>query len=558
MSSNTSPLVGLSRIIHKHIVLVRGWAKTYPYRLASLGVVLIGVGLRLYQFLYRRSLWLDEASLALNIIHRPYRQLLQPLDYHQGAPLGFLFAERFAVNLIGNNEYALRLVPFLAGTLSLVFFYLLARDLLSDVVVLIAVICFSFSHYLVYYSAETKQYAVDVFCALLIWYWGVIVATRPVTWRRTLGWSVIGVLTVWFSHSAVFVLTGVGAVLFVRLAFDRSWPALMRLTLASSIWMVNGLALYFVSIRHLAADPTLLRYWAEGMAPHPITSIQTASWLAHTAVRTVRDPAGLAPTSGLLFALIALGACTCGAVVLLRKNPVALALLLAPLALTFVASILGKYPFQERLILFLAPAILLLAASCTSQAVQPAHGLVAKTRKWLAIVLVSVILLTPVRDGFEAIVHPITRSEVRPIFEDIVTHWAPGDGLYLHYTAIRQYQYYKTRLNINAEAFVLHIPRAGCLDEPLPPSYWTYLTSPAPHRRANGRIWLVFTRWTSPRAEEQVFYTSAFATWGRLQSVIRTPGAVAYLYDITGRGMAATQAYFSSPRYSCLKVVQPT
>src|SRR5947209_20397995 len=78
-----------------------------------------GITVRCVQYLANRSLWLDESFLALNIVHRTFLQLLQPLDYEQGAPLAFLMVERAAVQLFGNSEYALRLFPLVSGIVSL-------------------------------------------------------------------------------------------------------------------------------------------------------------------------------------------------------------------------------------------------------------------------------------------------------------------------------------------------------------------------------------------------------------------------------------------------------
>lgn len=78
--------------------------------------------MQLSQYLYNRSLWADEAVLALNIVNRSYLELLQPLDYDQAAPIGFLIVEKFAVQLFGDNEYSLRLFPLLSGIISLLLF----------------------------------------------------------------------------------------------------------------------------------------------------------------------------------------------------------------------------------------------------------------------------------------------------------------------------------------------------------------------------------------------------------------------------------------------------
>lgn len=93
-------------------------------------LILWGIIVRLAQYLINRSLWADEAVLALNIINRNYLQLTETLDYEQGAPIGFLWVEKFILQLLGNNEYALRLFPLIAGMISLFLFWQLAQKIL--------------------------------------------------------------------------------------------------------------------------------------------------------------------------------------------------------------------------------------------------------------------------------------------------------------------------------------------------------------------------------------------------------------------------------------------
>jgi hypothetical protein len=57
-------------------------------------VVWIGVCARVLLFAHSRALWMDETSLALNIVQRSYRELVKPLAYAQGAPVGFLWLEK--------------------------------------------------------------------------------------------------------------------------------------------------------------------------------------------------------------------------------------------------------------------------------------------------------------------------------------------------------------------------------------------------------------------------------------------------------------------------------
>ena len=65
----------------------------------SLLIICFGILVRVIQYLYNRSLWADEAVLALNIVNRSYLELLQPLDYEQGAPIAFLWVEKLAIQI---------------------------------------------------------------------------------------------------------------------------------------------------------------------------------------------------------------------------------------------------------------------------------------------------------------------------------------------------------------------------------------------------------------------------------------------------------------------------
>ena len=101
------------------------------------GFVAIGMLLRLRQFLFDRSLWLDETFVALNIIHRSPAELLKPLDYNQGAPIGFLFLEKLATVSLGSSEMALRLLPFACGIVSIFLFKAVADRFLRPTAILL-------------------------------------------------------------------------------------------------------------------------------------------------------------------------------------------------------------------------------------------------------------------------------------------------------------------------------------------------------------------------------------------------------------------------------------
>src|SRR6266702_8275167 len=60
-------------------------------------LVCLGTLLRVSQYFANRSLWHDEALLALNLVDRPLSHAARPLDFGQAAPVGFLLAEGIAI-----------------------------------------------------------------------------------------------------------------------------------------------------------------------------------------------------------------------------------------------------------------------------------------------------------------------------------------------------------------------------------------------------------------------------------------------------------------------------
>lgn len=108
--------------------------------------------------------------LALNVLHRGYGGLTRPLGLIQGAPIGFLWLEKTSVLIFGSNEYALRLVPLLAGLASMILFDPLAQRVLGGWARCVPVAIFAISPTLVYYASEAKQYGVDVFAFVALWW----------------------------------------------------------------------------------------------------------------------------------------------------------------------------------------------------------------------------------------------------------------------------------------------------------------------------------------------------------------------------------------------------
>lgn len=119
-------------------------------------VVLVGIALRGWQFFSERSLWHDEALLALNLIGRSFADSLGTLDFAQAAPVPFMAAEWLVGKGFGYAEEPLRLIPLASGVAATVLFAILARRVLSAWAAVTATLLFVVSDGLVYYASELK------------------------------------------------------------------------------------------------------------------------------------------------------------------------------------------------------------------------------------------------------------------------------------------------------------------------------------------------------------------------------------------------------------------
>ncbi len=88
-----------------------------------IGILALGIVLRLVSFVTDPSLRLDEVRIALNVATRSFGQLLPPLDYQQSAPPLFLWVEKALTVLFGLSDSTLRLFPLAAGVSLLLLTY---------------------------------------------------------------------------------------------------------------------------------------------------------------------------------------------------------------------------------------------------------------------------------------------------------------------------------------------------------------------------------------------------------------------------------------------------
>jgi uncharacterized membrane protein len=485
--------------------------------------LILGIVLRIRQYLFNRSLWLDESMLSLNIVRRSAAELLKLLDYAQTAPVGFLWLEKLAVHYFGTGELALRLVPLLCGIASVALFALLARKFLPPSAVAIAVGLFSVSEPLIYYSSEVKQYSSDVAFALILCLAAIPLFEASSRISGVLIISAAGGIALWFSNPSLFILAGMGLSAFWISARKRDWRVVLLLLIPAVVWSCSFLVYYIFFLRdYLTAHQGMFFLWRASFAPFPPTSPSDFLWYGGAFVNIVSYPVGS------LFPGIAAIAALLGVVKLHAGDRDRFLLLLSPMAVTLIASWARLYPLENRLILFLVPIIILFFAA----GLESITATTRKTLPLLSILFVCFLLGYPLLRGIWHFARPKGVEEIKLSLKYVEKHRSPGDILYCYYGAVPALEYYTRRGLIGPIDEVIGVDSH---------QQWARYEEDLNKLRGQKRVWIVFSHvWQTGGADEEVLFLNYLDLFGTRLDSIQVTGSSAYLYDLSARRPAPT------------------
>lgn len=380
-----------------------------------------GVVTRLALYLANRPLWMDEGSLLGNIRGRPASELFAPFRATQLAPAGFFVVEWLADRVLGESRLALRLFPLACGIGSLVLFVALARLAVRPGAVWVAVALFAVSGDLVYYASELKPYATDVALAVAVPLAGLALLPENgrLSARRAVGLAALGVVGVWLSFPSAFVLAGVGSMLLADALARRDLRRAAVLGGVCLSWAVSFAGAHAVAVRMLGPGGRvgMNAFWGAAFPPWPPGTLRELLWPVRRVLYLFVNPLDFhSPIGPWLSAAPAVLLATVGLVSLWRRDPRVLGALTLPLLLALGASYPRLYPFHARLVLFLAPALLLLIAEGADVALASFRG-----KNTVRAVVLGSVLLFPTLTAVYRLVEPrsgtdhnIERGDLRP------------------------------------------------------------------------------------------------------------------------------------------------
>lgn len=479
------------------------------------GLLLLGFLLRLRQYLTGRSLWSDEAMLALNIVNRNLIGLFKPLDYDQGAPIGFLFVEKLFSTLFGRNEYAMRFFPLVVGIASMWLFYRLLKQTNLRAGLFAALTLFILNPRLIYYSSEVKQYIVDTAITVAL----LVLAFRLFESQPQKGdflqLALAGFIALWFSHPALFVLAGIGLALLI-VYFQRRDSVSLRYILGMGLlWLITIRLLYLLILKDLQHNAFVYEYWQGAFLPLPPWN--HLDWFPRSINENIGIQFGVPYAPYFVFILMLLGW-----IFLWRRNQSQAITLGFIFIITLTASALQLYPVYERMILFLIPVGLLLMGETVDTLYQS-----LQEQKTLAIaatlILCGYLIYGPLTASAGFFLKPKYYEHIRPSMKYLQENWQPGDAMFVSNGAKAQFEYYAPIYGLTNAQYISS-PRE---DYQNPDNLLREIDS----FKGKSRVWVLFSHvYEKGDFNERDFILDYLKQIGGKKREFRIPGTSVFLY----------------------------
>ena len=244
---------------------------TITFWIISLLIIIYAVYIRGYYYLKDIPFWGDDMLLAESICEQDIWKSFTHIFGTQKAPPLFIFFTYINTVLFGFKEWVLRLIPFISGIISVVFFYILSlRVFKSRIPVIAALMMFALNDKLIYYVQEFKQYSSDVLICILVllcYKYIDIEHFNLKNYKTIILYSIMVFLIMISSFPAVFAIC---AVLTLKIIEQKKFPKGLLIVGTSII----SACIYIIYLfKHILAYEITIPIWTKGFLNFSIEGI---------------------------------------------------------------------------------------------------------------------------------------------------------------------------------------------------------------------------------------------------------------------------------------------
>lgn len=393
-------------------------------------VVLICITCSVYVNITGRTLWLDEAMLAVSINTRSVLEILQPpLAWNQSAPVGYVLCVKLITLLFGNSEFVLRLFSVLSYIGVIACFYYLIKNVAKAKLPLLSTAAFANIAYLIEYSDMLKPYICDgLFVMLVIVVFHLYVKGHIKLWLACLMLAVM----IWFSNPVAFFAGGAALYLVLESLIQKKFKECYKGIAIGLSSVISFGIMYLVWLKPTINNTNLSDFWLDYKFPI-ITSIGKLKEAMHLTKFALQGLGDLWLTYLVLATIIVI------ANLFIIKSKEVYVITLGVI-ITLMASVAGFFPMSDRLFVFMDCILAFLAAYMIFWLVE---RVVVDKYKILVLVVVFAILLyfgggiqkyhsgKAYREGEEA----------NEAIEYLEKNIKADDNLYVYYAAIPVFEY---------------------------------------------------------------------------------------------------------------------
>ncbi len=490
----------------------------------SLILILIGIILRIREYLFNRTMSFDEAVVALQLIKSSFSHLgnlyyNQLRVYH---PYLFLFFTKLIIDFIKINiprEFLFRFIPLLSGILSVFAFNRLAKKILPKKTAIIANIFFVFSSSLILFSTDFREYSSDVLLFTVLYLLLIdFIYQKEIDNKQLIILAFLGAVAIWFSNPVFFLLFSYAAILIFNFIFKKKFRSLLKVMPVIVIWAINIIVNYFLFIKGQSHSSVLYLDFNQTFPPLPIKSLPDIQWYIDTLSMFFSTRFGQLWIFSVIFFIF-------GVIAFYKKQGLVLLILIGPLLTTFVVACFKWYPLTERHLLFTTPCVILIV----SLGIKSFFDLSKKNKVFLTGFYLCLILL------FISFFALDVRMEVYRPYEEqqnlkimmrfIADNRKKDDWLYLYSSTVTPFEFYASNYGLDKIPYVAGSYRTAAIG--------VYLHDLLP-LRGKKRVWAVFTHdYNWGPIDEEAFIIKYLDRIGQKIAYYPFGPSHLYLYDFS-------------------------